>query len=57
MMKSSFLLKKYFACTVFALFFSACIFVYCRLSYFSALSTKIAEVGMKGENCLDAPDA
>ena len=28
-MKNSFLLKKYFACTVFALFLSVCVFVYC----------------------------
>ena len=55
-MKNSFLLKKYFACTVFALFFSACIFVYCRISYFSRFA---AEAGMKGEmsHFLDAPDA
>ena len=54
-MKNSFLLKKYFVCTVFALF---CLLVFfCCLSYFSALPTKIAEAGMKGESCLDAPDA
>ena len=55
-MKKSFLLKKYFARTVFA-FFSACIFVYCRLSCFFHFA-KIAEAGMKGEiSYLDAPDA
>ena len=46
---------KYFACTVFALFFPLVFF--CCLSYFSALPTKIAEAGMKGESFLDAPDA
>ena len=53
-MKNSFLLKKYFAWTVFA--FSACIFVYCRISYFSRFAI---EAGMKGEmsHFLDAPDA
>ena len=51
-MKNSFLLKKYFAFTVFALFLSVCIFDYCPFI------VKIAEAGMKGEiSYLDAPDA
>ena len=38
MMQSSFLLKKYFACTVFALFLSVCIFLStARVSCFSTL--------------------
>ena len=54
-MKNSFLLKKYFACTVFALFFSL-YFGYCRISYFYRFA---AEAGMKGEmsHFLDAPGA
>ena len=57
MLKNSFLLKKYFACTVFALFLSVCIFVYCLSIVFSRLA-KIAEAGTKGETSyLDAPDA
>ena len=54
-MKSSFLLKKYFACTVFALFFPFVFFVYCLYFVFFPL----CEAGMKGEmsHFLDAPDA
>ena len=52
-MKNSFLLKKYFACTVFALFLSVCIFFYVFFHF-----AKIAEAGMKGEiSYLDAQDA
>ena len=52
MMKNSFLLKKYFACTVFALFF--CLLPSIVFFHFA----KIAEAGMKGEiSYLDAPDA
>ena len=54
-MKNSFLLKKYFACTVFALFFPL-VFWLLSYSYFSRFA---AEAGMKGEmsHFLDAPDA
>ena len=56
-MKNSFLLKKYFACAVFALFLSVCIFVYCP-SIVCFHFAKIAEAGMKGEiSDLNAPDA
>ena len=56
MMKNYFLLKKYFACTVFALFFRLyfCLLPSIVLFHFA----KIAEAGMKGEiSYLDAPDA
>ena len=56
-MKNSFLLKKYVACTVFALFLSVCIFVYWPSIVFFHFA-KIAETGVKGEiSYLDAPDA
>ena len=56
-MKNFFLLKKYFAYTVFTLFLSVCIVVYCPSIVFFHFA-KIAEAGMKGEiSYLDAPDA
>ena len=56
-MKTFVLLKKYFAYTVFALFLSVCIFVYCPSIVFFHFA-KIAEAGMKDEiSYLDAPDA
>ena len=56
-MKNVFLLKKYFACTVFALFIYVGILVYCPSIVFLHFA-KIAEADMKGEiSYLDAPDA
>ena len=57
MMKNSFLLKKYFACTVFALFFPL-VFLSTAVYRVFLHFAKIAEAGMKGEiSYLDAPDA
>ena len=57
-MKKSFLLKKYFACTAFALFFPLVLLSTAVYRVFPLFFAKIAEAGMKGEiSYLDAPDA